>query len=397
MENKKLIQYRNLIMWLVLNIITFTVLFFLYKKQSYFILAMPSICFGSMYLSIKIYHNIFYSKKDFGTDENLFNTFFIIIPGGILFNYFLFNLLSTKIEVTIINVIYSFIIIDLGGYLVHRYAHYNKKIYNLIHDSHHINTEKSFTSIGYVPFLDLIYTALPIIIVIFLFDNGPLYTTIYYAFSQMHNLFQHAIRMEIPHWMSFVFVTPQMHFSHHNAFDGFNLNYSPQLFNWDRLFNTYREQSEEPFIPTKNPYKNTIEMERESFTRLYKMTLEKHIIKNHSVLQMREWHYKQVKDMTDLSYFLLTCGVIVFYSLTLYGYIFFKFNAFFIALYLLFFMFVLNDIKYHIKIDKMSIIQSVLVHIKDILYYHYIAIFLLLSPVFILIDLLDIKLKNKIE
>lgn len=49
-----------------------------------------------------------------------------------------------------LELIICYVIEDIYGYVIHRYMHYNKKIYRLIHSQHHKNQAECFTTAFYV-------------------------------------------------------------------------------------------------------------------------------------------------------------------------------------------------------------------------------------------------------
>ncbi|MGJ8681777.1 sterol desaturase family protein [Paraglaciecola sp.] len=157
----------------------------------------------------------------------------------------LLNNLSLPVYVQII---VSFILIDLAGYLFHRISHTNSILWRF-HLVHHSDTNVDVsTSIRHHP-VELFITMMFYSIVIVLL-GAPLISVIFYEiFRSIISAFSHTnikIPSSIDRLLRLVIVTPNFHCMHHSAIKlETNSNYSNALSCWDYLFSTYNNNAPE--------------------------------------------------------------------------------------------------------------------------------------------------------
>jgi len=133
------------------------------------------------------------------------------------------------------------ILLDLGGYLIHRLEHAVFPLWRL-HSVHHADTDvDASTAVRHHPF-DNLFSGTLIVIVVVLMRMPVWVLPVYIALAAAVQFFQHA-NIRLPEWLEgalgLVLVTPGLHRAHHAVDPAhYNSNFGTVLSVWDRIFAT---------------------------------------------------------------------------------------------------------------------------------------------------------------
>jgi len=158
--------------------------------------------------------------------------------------YNTFNLISiSRIDIDfLMKIAVTFILLDFANYLIHRFIHFVPFLWKF-HRLHHSDRQvDSMTTILHHP-LEVFINSIFIIGFYVIFDLPIIFIIFYDILLAIHDAFVHSttkIPKKIEDWLSYIFVMPRMHRTHH-ALDTYygNSNFGSILSFWDKLFGTY--------------------------------------------------------------------------------------------------------------------------------------------------------------
>ena len=145
-----------------------------------------------------------------------------------------------------LNMVLSFLLIDLCQYWVHRLHHKISYLWRL-HRLHHSDQDvDALTTFLHHP-IEYLTTFLFSIILFILFDIPMIVLVLYSIIFSVHAAFSHTtlkINRTFENYLGYVIVTPSIHRLHHAlAFKESNSNFGQVFSFWDRLFASYIKPS----------------------------------------------------------------------------------------------------------------------------------------------------------
>lgn len=178
--------------------------------------------------------------------SNLYFSFYLLMPlVKMVMPYEVLSISELAIPKPII-LLLSFMLIDLVHYLSHRIHHKIPLLWKL-HRLHH--SDKTFDSMTVFLNHPMEFFTGSIILTAFfvLFDIPVKGMVIYGIIFAVHTIFEHT-KLIIPttanRYLSYVFVTPNLHRVHHSLdYEESNRNFGIVFSLWDRLFSTFTEKT----------------------------------------------------------------------------------------------------------------------------------------------------------
>lgn len=139
--------------------------------------------------------------------------------------------------------ILSFLILDVYLYFWHRLMHFWPLAWRF-HRVHHTEMSMNVSTAYRFHTIEVIFSNLPKIFLIWLFGIKPIHAAIYEVLFTVVVLFHHSnwfLPYKVDKLLSCFIVTPNYHRLHHSQIvKETNSNYCSLLSLWDRLFKTYR-------------------------------------------------------------------------------------------------------------------------------------------------------------
>ena len=138
-------------------------------------------------------------------------------------------------------IIFAILLLDLSLYIAH-WLNHNLRIFWAFHRIHHMDEFLDTTTAFRFHLFEILQTVLVRSLIIVLLGINPKTITIYIFISALILIYEHTNVKTNPYLekiINLVFVTPNMHWVHHNAtLPETNTNYSIIFSFWDRLFGT---------------------------------------------------------------------------------------------------------------------------------------------------------------
>ena len=139
--------------------------------------------------------------------------------------------------------ILSFLILDGYLYFWHRLMHIWPLAWRF-HRVHHTEIEMNVSTAYRFHTLEVIFSNLPKIALIWLLGIKPIYVGIYELLFTIVVVFHHSnwdLTYDIDKWLSYLIVTPNYHRLHHSQIvKETNSNYASLLSVWDKLFKSFQ-------------------------------------------------------------------------------------------------------------------------------------------------------------
>ena len=134
---------------------------------------------------------------------------------------------------------------DLFYYIFHRVSHESRLFWNfhvVHHSSEHYNLSVAVRQSWFSGILHWIFYA-PIILMGF----APWMFLVMHGFNLIYQFWIHTKFIDKMGWFEYVFNTPSHHRAHHGVNDQYlDKNYAGVLIIWDRIFNSFVPETEEP-------------------------------------------------------------------------------------------------------------------------------------------------------
>ncbi len=200
-----------------------------------------------------------YSKK--GTLVNMLNgvvlifisrQFILLYMGYFLVWYsFLYN---NTFHFTLTSFLLSLLLVDFTYYIFHL-LHHRFAFLWMFHHVHHGDNKLNLSTTYRISWIEQIYEFL-FFAPILLLGVHPFFILLSFYFLCLWQLVCHSGYIKLPHFLSYVFITPQLHAIHHDQVTKHqNSNFGGIFTIWDRLFSTFTDKID-TFTPGIKGYPN---------------------------------------------------------------------------------------------------------------------------------------------
>jgi sterol desaturase/sphingolipid hydroxylase (fatty acid hydroxylase superfamily) len=213
-----------------------------------------------------------YSKN--GTILNVINGVVLIFVSKqfILLYLSLFYFLTNPepFNFTVTSFLISLILVDFTYYIFH-FLHHKVSFLWRFHSIHHSDKHLNLSTAYRISWLEDIYIYLFFIPLLFLSIN-PISIIFSFYLLCTWQFFCHSSYLKFPNFMSYIFVTPQLHKTHHIQETGSqNSNFGGIFSFWDKIFNTLHKNNDSSNIfGIKNKTaENPLRMQITSLTNIY--------------------------------------------------------------------------------------------------------------------------------
>lgn len=187
-----------------------------------------------------------YSKR--GTFANLLNGLGLIFISRkfIIFymGYFLIWYSALKYETfnfTITSFILTLLLVDFTYYIFHLLHHRIKFLWTF-HHVHHGDNKLNLSTTYRISWVEQIYEFL-FFLPLVLIGTHPLLILMAFYFLCLYQFICHSQYIKFPHFMNYLFITPQTHAIHHNQVAKHQNNNFGGVFSvWDKIFKTYTDK-----------------------------------------------------------------------------------------------------------------------------------------------------------
>lgn len=207
-------------------------------------------------ITIEVLYSYYSKKKLYDIKDSLVNIFLgvsgvvlrVLTKGAWLALWiYLYQFAPVKIKESTWSWILLFLLNEFVYYWFHRFSHENKYLW-AVHVNHHSSEKLNFTTAARIPFFNLVLHNLFWIPLLFAGFNPMMI----FAVENINFLFafiQHTqVIKKIP-YLDFVFNTPSHHRVHHSSNKEYlNKNYGSTLIIFDRLFGTFKDETDDIVI-----------------------------------------------------------------------------------------------------------------------------------------------------
>jgi sterol desaturase/sphingolipid hydroxylase (fatty acid hydroxylase superfamily) len=158
--------------------------------------------------------------------------------------------------------IIAFILVDFGGYWMHRTMH-NVRFLWATHVVHHSSQQFNLSAAFRQPFTESLFEG-AFFLFIPLLGFSPEMTIAVFSVNLIYQFLTHTQFInKLPHWFEYIFNTPSHHRIHHSSeVEHLDKNFAGTFIIWDRIFGTFYEEKAHPVkygltkdIETYNPIK----------------------------------------------------------------------------------------------------------------------------------------------
>lgn len=143
------------------------------------------------------------------------------------------------------------VITDFTFYWYHRAHHYFRFLWTM-HFIHHSDNKLNLSTSYRMSWIEKLYN-LVVIIPAVLLGFDPYFVILCFYFTSVYQFFIHSQYIKYPHFLNYLFITPNNHIVHHvQAFEKNGMNFGIIFSTWDRIFGTYSEKVNEKKFGLKN-------------------------------------------------------------------------------------------------------------------------------------------------
>lgn len=190
-----------------------------------------------------------YEKKDFFASLTIglgyLGQGILIKSSFLLLILWIYNSIPWSIPVNWGTTILCYILLDFLRYWEHKFSHEINFLW-AIHVTHHSSTKFNFSTAfrqSWIQWFKVIFF-LPISLLGF-------HPVVFFISHQIEGLYSFCCHTKminkLPKWYSYIFVTPSHHTVHHGRNRKYlDKNYGSTFIIWDRIFNTFQKEEEEP-------------------------------------------------------------------------------------------------------------------------------------------------------
>ncbi len=184
-----------------------------------------------------------YSKK--GTISNTLNgavlifisrQFIILYMGYFITWYYILD--HEAFSISLINIILALLLVDFAYYLFHL-LHHRFIFFWTFHHVHHGDNKLNLSTAYRISWVEQIYEFLfflPLVVI----GIHPLLILISFYILCLWQFICHSQYIKFPHFLSYIFITPQLHAIHHSQINKHqNSNFGGIFSIWDHMFESY--------------------------------------------------------------------------------------------------------------------------------------------------------------